>query len=136
MTASGTPLHFLIIDDNVLLNRSLKNYFEAQGHQCTCLLESTLAIEWLEGNSCDAVLSDIRMPEIDGLALTKLIREKLPSLPILITTSLGYDEELMQTALKAGADGYISKVMGPKALLMTLVQTAARRTSPAARIAA
>ncbi len=136
MTASNTPLCFLIIDDNPLLNRSLKNYIEAQGHRCTCLLDSTMAIEWLDDNSCDAVLSDIRMPEIDGLELTKLIREKHPSLPILISTSLGYDEELMQTALKAGADGYISKVMGPKALLMTLVQTAGRRTSPTARIAA
>jgi DNA-binding response OmpR family regulator len=129
-------MHFLIVDDNRMLSRSLKNYIEEQGHRCTCLLDSTLAIDWLDHHSCDAVLSDIKMPEIDGLTLAKMIRERHPSLPILITTSLGYDEELMQTALKAGASGYISKVMGPKALLMTLLQTAARRASSTGPVAA
>jgi CheY-like chemotaxis protein len=136
MNTSHIPKHFLVVEDNPMLSRCLKNYIEEQGHGCTCLLDSTTAIDWLERNACDAVLTDMRMPELDGVALTKLIREKHPALPILISTSLGYDEQLMQAALNAGANGYISKVMGPKALLIALLQTAATGTSPGNQIAA
>ena len=120
-------MRFLVVDDNLMLAKSIKNYVVENGHSCTAMEDGTKALEWLDGNPCDAVLTDIRMPEIDGFTLTKMIREKHPSLPILISTSLGYDEQLIEDAVKAGANGYISKVMGPKLLLLTLLQTASRR---------
>jgi two-component system capsular synthesis sensor histidine kinase RcsC len=136
MTTSNTPKAFLIVDDNPMLGQCLGKYLVENGHRCTALQDSTMVMDWLDHNPCDTVLSDIRMPEIDGLGLTKLIREKHPSLPILISTSLGYDEELIQSAVKAGANGYISKVMGPKMLLMTLLQTAQQRSIPSFPVAA
>ena len=68
---------------------------------------------WLESNPCDAVILDIGMPKIDGLSLISMIREKHAVLPIVMFTGLGYDEEAMQTARKAGANGYVSKGLGP-----------------------
>ena len=126
----------LIVDDNPMLGQSLSNYLEASGHRCAYLQDSTLAIDWLDRNPCDTVIADMRMPEIDGLALTKLIRAKHPSLPILISTSLGREDGLVQAALKAGANGYLSKVSGPKLLLTTLLETAGQRVARAWPVAA
>ena len=113
----------LIVDDDRLLSHCLKNYLVENGHICSCLLDSSKVVGWLDRNPCDAVITDIRMPEIDGIALTAMIREKHPTLPILILTGLGYEESLLQAALDAGANSYVSKAMGPKALLMAFLQT-------------
>lgn len=136
MVTSHTSMTFLIVDDNPMVSQSLRNYICENGYRCTALQDSTKALEWLDHNPCDAVLSDIRMPEIDGITLTKMIRAKHPTLPILISTSLGYDEDMIQAAVKAGANGYISKVMGPKLLLLTLLQTAERRAPVGLAVAA
>jgi DNA-binding response OmpR family regulator len=128
--------HILIVEDDALLRDCIKNYILQHGHICSCASDGSEAIRWLGRNTCDVVLTDIRMPEVDGLTLAKLIREKHPLLPILISTGLGYDEELMQTALRAGANGYMSKAMGPKALLVKLLEIAGQRTRHASLIAA
>lgn len=128
--------HILVVEDDALLRDCIKNYIRENGHLCSCASDGSEAIRWLDRNSCDAVLTDIRMPEVDGLTLSKMIREKHPSLPILISTGLGYDEELMQTALKAGASGYMSKSMGPKALLIKLLEIASQGTRHTSQIAA
>ena len=56
-----------------------------------------------------------------------MIREKFPALPIVMFTGLGYDEDAMQAARKAGANGYVSKGLGPSeiysALMRVLSQT-------------
>ncbi len=73
------------------------------------------------------------MPKIDGLALVKIIRAKYADLPIVMFTGLGYDEEAMQTARKHGANGYVSKGMGPSeiytALMRVLSQAALAKTA-------
>ena len=84
-------------------------------------------MSWLDLNACDAIILDIGMPKIDGISLTSMIREKFSALPIVMFTGLGYDEDAMQAARKAGANGYVSKGLGPSeiysALMRVLSQT-------------
>ena len=49
------------------------------------------------------------MPKVDGISLITFIREIQPNLPIIVFTGVGYDEEKMHSALRAGANGYVSK---------------------------
>jgi DNA-binding response OmpR family regulator len=49
------------------------------------------------------------MPKVDGISLISFIREMSQTLPIIVFTGVGYDEERMHAALRAGANGYVSK---------------------------
>lgn len=121
---------FLVVDDNRLLNRFLTTYLRGKGHSATSLNDSTKVESWLDLNPCDGLILDIGMPKIDGLTLISQVREHHPTLPIVMFTGLGYDEEAMKAARKAGANGYVSKGLGPSeiysALLRVLGQTPAK----------
>ncbi len=126
-------MNFLVVDDNRLLNRFLTTFLRDKGHIASSLTDSTKVESWLDLNPCEAVILDIGMPKINGLELVKIIRASYPDLPIVMFTGLGYDEEAMQTARKAGANGYVSKGMGPSeiytALMRVLSQTALAKTA-------
>ena len=115
-------MKFLIVDDNRLLTRCIGRFFREKGHRSASLCDSSKVLGWLGQNPCDALVLDIRMPKICGIELTKMVRETHPALPILMLTGLGYDDEYIQSATDAGANGYVSKVMGPSFILMNLLR--------------
>ena len=106
-------MKFLVVDDNRLLNRFLITFLQSKGHECSALTDGTKTLAWLDLNPCDAIILDVGMPKIDGLSLISMIRSSHPNLPIIMFTGLGYDEETMQAARFAGANGYVSKGLGP-----------------------
>ena len=106
-------VNFLVVDDNRLLNRFLVTFLRDKGHAATSLTDASKVEAWIENNPCDAVILDLGMPKIDGLSLISVIRKRAAKLPIIIFTGLGYDEEMMQAARYAGANGYVSKGLGP-----------------------
>jgi CheY-like chemotaxis protein len=65
------------------------------------------------------------MPKIDGLTLITQVRAKHADLPIVMFTGLGYDEDAMQAARKAGANGYVSKGLGPSEIYSALMRVLA-----------
>ena len=115
-------MNFLIIDDSPLLTRVLVTYLKSLGHSCGAILDSTETEGWLSQNPCDAVILDIVMPKIDGVALIPIIREKYPAMPIVIFTGLGFDEEMMELTRVAGANGYVSKGLGASDIYRALMQ--------------
>lgn len=115
-------MNFLVVDDNRLLNRFLVTYLRSKGHACSSLTDGLKVEGWLELNPCDAIILDIGMPKIDGLTLVSMIRAKHADLPIIIFTGLGYDEEMMQAARLAGANGYVSKGLGPNEIYSALMR--------------
>lgn len=129
-------MNFLVVDDNRLLNRFLVTYLRSKGHTSAALTDASKVESWLELNDCDAIVLDIGMPKIDGLTLVSVLRQRHPNLPIIIFTGLGYDEEMMQTARLAGANGYVSKGLGPteiySALMRVLNAPAAQTPQPVA----
>ena len=69
------------------------------------------ALETLSSESVDCVISDYRMPGMDGLELLKLLRARNEGLPVVLLTSEG-DDTVRQQALDLGADGYFRKGRG------------------------
>jgi two-component system OmpR family response regulator len=125
-------MNFLVVDDNRLLNRFLTTYLRGKGHVASSLTDSSKVESWLELNPCDAVILDIGMPKVDGLTLITIIREKFSDLPIVMFTGLGYDEEAMQAARKAGANGYVSKGLGPSEIYSAVMRVL-QQQHPAAK---
>jgi DNA-binding NarL/FixJ family response regulator len=64
---------------------------------------------WLEMNDCEVAVVDLNMPKVDGISLITYVREIRRRLPIIVFTGVGYDEQKMHAALRAGANGYVSK---------------------------
>ena len=100
---------FLIIDDDPSIARFLVTYLRQKGHTCEALTDGFQTANWLAHHDCEVVVVDLKMPKVDGISLITFMRESNPTLPIVVFTGVGYDEEQMQAALRAGANGYVSK---------------------------
>jgi len=70
--------------------------------------DGSIALALCEKLQPDIVLMDIRMPNIDGIGATRLIKEKFPTVKIMMLTTFA-DKANIQQALAAGADGYLLK---------------------------
>lgn len=100
---------FLIIDDDPAITKFLVTYLKQKGHTCASLTEGFRTAAWLELHDCEVVVVDLKMPKVDGISLISFVREFNEKLPIIVFTGVGYDEERMHAALRAGANGYVSK---------------------------
>ena len=100
---------FLIIDDDPAITKFLVTYLRQKGHTCQSLTEGFQTAAWLEQHDCEVIVVDLNMPKVDGISLINFIREVNAQIPIIVFTGVGYDEERMNAALRAGANGYVSK---------------------------
>jgi DNA-binding response OmpR family regulator len=116
---------FLIIDDDPSISRFLVTYLRQKGHSCASLTEGFDTAAWLAHNNCDVVVVDLKMPKIDGISLISFIREINVAAPIIVFTGMGYDEESMHSALRAGANGYVSKNLPVEQLYSVLARVLA-----------
>ena len=100
---------FLIIDDDPGVARFLVTYLRQKGHTCDSLSDGFETAAWLAHNDCEVIIVDLKMPKVDGITLTAFIREINATVPIIVFTGMGYNEAQMHAALRAGANGYVSK---------------------------
>jgi len=100
---------FLIIDDDPGVAKFLVTYLRQEGHTAEALTDGFETATWLAHNDCDVIIVDLKMPKVDGITLTAFIRDINKQVPIIVFTGMGYDEYHMQAALRAGANGYVSK---------------------------
>jgi DNA-binding response OmpR family regulator len=100
---------FLVVDDDPLVTRFLSDYLKEKGHTCSTLTEGFQTAAWLELHDCEVVVVDLNMPKVDGISLITYIRKIQPALPVIVFTGIGYEEKRMHAALRAGANGYVSK---------------------------
>jgi DNA-binding response OmpR family regulator len=104
-----TSFHFLIVDDDPTIAKFLVTYLRQRGHTCHSLTDGFQTAAWLAHHDCDVAIVDLKMPRVDGITLISFIREINSRVPIIVFTGVGYNEEQMQAALRAGANGYVSK---------------------------
>lgn len=109
----------LIVDDEENMLKMLKTFFEEKEYKCFTASNGKEAVEIIESNQIDLVITDMKMPEMDGLELLRIIKEKHNDISAVIMT--GFAEEYTTTeALNLGADGYITKPFRNKELLLIL----------------
>src|ERR1700757_1001216 len=100
---------FLIIDDDPGIGQFLVTYLRQKGHTSESLTDGFETATWLAHNDCEVIIVDLKMPKVDGITLTGFIRDINAQVPIIVFTGMGYDENYMHAALRAGANGYVSK---------------------------
>jgi two-component system NtrC family sensor kinase len=108
----------LIVDDDRSARDGLRSIFETAGHKTITVSDAPGALRLLRERSCDLVMLDVELPDVDGLALCRLVRAqpKLKQLP-LVVFSANDSEGLKVQAFTAGADDYIVKPSTPGELL-------------------
>jgi DNA-binding NarL/FixJ family response regulator len=118
----------IIVDDQEMIRVGLRTILEAQpGYKVVADFGDGLqAVAFLADRIVDVVLMDIRMPGIDGIEATRRIRLTHPSstVRIVILTTFELDENVI-SALKAGANGFLSKGVAPAELVAGIDEVAA-----------
>ena len=100
----------LLAEDSITTRTQEKRILEGAGYEVVTAVDGADAYNKLGTRSFDAVVSDILMPNMNGLVLTEKIRadKKYAELPIILVTSLASEED-QRRGLEAGANAYISK---------------------------
>ena len=119
---TNNRLKILAVDDEPDALELYKDLFTQKGYKVECANGGIEAIKTTEKTDFDAVLLDIRMPEMDGIETLMKLKEINPELPVVMLTAYGYDENLINKALQLGAAGYISKNL-PLAQIVYTFQT-------------
>jgi len=113
----------LVVDDSITTRTLEKNILEAAGYQVITATDGTEAVKKLKEVAIDVVVSDIQMPQMDGIQLVRTLRDssEYSELPIILVTSLESREDREQGML-AGADAYIVKRGFDQAELLATIE--------------
>jgi DNA-binding NtrC family response regulator len=116
----------LVIDDESIVRKSCNRALSPEGYEVTVSQSGVEALRILEEESFDLVLTDLKMPDIDGIEVLKKIKERWPQTEVIIIT--GY--QTVDTAVKSiklGAFDYIEKPFTPDALVAAVGNAMASR---------
>ncbi|MFC5355533.1 response regulator [Azospirillum himalayense] len=80
------PIHVLLAEDESLVAMVLKEVLVDAGFRVTVACDGVEALDAYTADPADILVTDIRMPRLDGLSLTAKLRERAPMLPVVITT--------------------------------------------------
>jgi DNA-binding NtrC family response regulator len=105
----------LVIDDDEVACEFLQEALSTEGFRVKYYTSARRALEEEELSSYDLLISDIKMPEMDGISFLKEVRKNWPELPVILVTAFGSLETTIE-ALRIGAWDYISKPFSPDAI--------------------
>ncbi|WP_422666889.1 two-component system response regulator GlrR [Billgrantia endophytica] len=106
--AKVSSAHILLVDDDVSLLRLLGMRLESRGFRVTTAESGSEALRCLSAERPDLVLSDLRMDEMDGLALFQAIQRQVPGLPVIILTAHGSIPDAVN-ATQQGVFSFLTK---------------------------
>ncbi len=121
----------MVVDDEQNMCEALRMLLENQGYGVEVFTGGRQAIEHLErGNGTDLVISDLKMPGVDGMSLLAYLRDNYPEIPIVLITAYGTIESAVQ-AMKMGAEDFITKPF-EKEVITHLVERVLKSEEPGA----
>jgi two-component system response regulator GlrR len=124
MTTSPARARLLVVDDDADMLRLLSMRLGAAGYQVTAVGSAEAALSQLDIDRPQLVLSDVRLPGKDGLALFDEIRARHPSLPVILLTAHGTIPDAVE-ATRRGVFTYLTKPYEAKELLERITQALA-----------
>ena len=117
----------LLVEDNVGLNASLKEILELNGYIVDGAFDADEALNFLQNSYYDVIILDVMLPDIDGFALLKILREKGIKTPVIMLTAKDQLKDKVK-GLELGADDYITKPFEVEELLAR-IKAVVRRSS-------
>ena len=121
--------HILVVDDEPQITRVLRTALGARGYDIRVANDGEMALEIMKDWTPNLIITDLAMPNLDGVQLCKRVRS-MSQIPIIILSVRGQERSKIE-ALDAGADDYITKPFGIGEL-QARVRAALRRAPPKA----
>jgi DNA-binding NtrC family response regulator len=103
--------HILVVDDEAEIRSSVRRILETKGHQVTEAPDGKTALRHFAGNPADLVISDVYMPDMDGIEFLIRVREAFPEAKIVVMSGGGHmtKEKVLGAASLLGAAEILEK---------------------------
>jgi FixJ family two-component response regulator len=111
--------HIFFVDDEPAVCKSVSKTLRSSGYTVSCFADADHCLQKLRMQSCDLLITDVRMPGTDGIELVRRAKCVVPWLPILVITGFG-DIPMAIRAVKAGAAEFIEKPLQKQSFLATV----------------
>jgi len=109
----------LVVDDEPLIRDLLRDILKEEGYEVSIAKEGLSALKKIKKEEVDLVITDVKMPGLDGIKLLKEIKKVSPSTLVIVITAYGTIENAVE-AMKEGAYDYITKPITPEQLKLVL----------------
>jgi DNA-binding NtrC family response regulator len=113
------PASILVVDDDALSRAALTDMLHRAGHDPVGASSGAQALERFQAGIFDAVITDLRMPRMDGMELLRRLRKRDPRVPVVLVTAYGSVQTAVE-AMKEGASDYVTKPFSSDEILATL----------------
>ena len=100
--------NIFFVDDDDTVNKIISETLEDLDYKVTCFTDAGDCIKNLQGEKCDLLITDLRLPEMDGIELLRRVKLLAPWVPVVILTGYG-DVPTAVECIKAGAVDFIEK---------------------------
>jgi two-component system response regulator FixJ len=118
MTVSNRH-HVFFVDDELEVRNVVQKTLERRGIKVTCFASASTCLKHLQAEKCDLIITDVKMPGMDGMELLEEVKRIMPWLPVLVVTGYG-DIPMAVKALKTGAVSFIEKPLDRDSFLSTV----------------
>ena len=103
-----SAVSILIVDDEKMMRNLLSKILSREGYKIKTAEDGVAALEALKTEKIDIIISDMKMPRMNGFELLKIVKKEHPQIGVIIMTAYG-DTYTVKDALLLGADEYITK---------------------------
>lgn len=128
-----TSKRVCLVDDEADVRYAVNMILSSQGYSVHSFAGGQECLAHLEQQTCDLLITDIRMPGMDGMTLLSLVRQRRPELPVILVTGVG-DIPMAVRAMKMGASDFLEKPLRRDELLckvQMLTNSDPRQSNPA-----
>jgi phosphoserine phosphatase RsbU/P len=122
----AAPIKILTIDDEDMVRQLIAEYLEILGYNVIQAENGRVGIETCRRELPDLVLSDLRMPEVDGLQVLETLSKEFPEMPVILVTGMGGINDAIE-AVKLGAWDYLTKPFQSISVIEHAVERALER---------
>ena len=123
----------LVIDDDAVTRELLTEVLQSEGYRVAACDSGPRALELAEHEHFDLAVTDVRMPEMDGIAVTRALKARDPAIQVIVMTAFGSVETAVE-AIRHGAYDYVSKPMNLEEIKSTVRRALSERRLPDARM--
>jgi CheY-like chemotaxis protein len=119
-----------VVDDDLAVCQSVSDILRAEGCDVSTASNGREALELLESQPVDLILSDVVMPDLDGYDLYTAVRTRYPHLPVVLMTAFFYDRDhVIKRSKLAGLDGVLFKKPIDPSHLVEIIRERCPRTT-------
>ena len=117
----------LVVDNEEIIRYVLIEDLEELGYECVQASNGQSALEQLDSQTFQVVMLDIRMPDMSGLEVMKIIRASYPDVCVIMISAMGNPDVADRTIRSMGADAFVSKPWQSEELKMTIERAVQQR---------